>query len=304
MKTLIITSSLDVTVDLLVIQLGSESFIRINYDRPLDWKIKLNYKEIYITSSISLKTFTSNDIEKCVWRKPFISEPNDHPYEDEYYKSEWKYLLYDIYFLLESKGRRVLNTPILDYQFSKHKQARSAEKYFHIEPINTSVNITLGYTKNSVAKSIAGKPFSNGNIFYTTDVSNEELDGSLWTIQKKINRTHDLTIVYVYGSIFAFELDRIYISGIDWRKEQFALVNLWKFIKLNDAFIRSIKSFMQSIDLCYGRLDFLSNKNAEEAVFLEVNRNGQWAWLDIKNDNGLLKRMTEVYNPNIKISYE
>lgn len=304
MKTLIITNSQDVTVDLLINEIGTNAFIRINYDRPFDWEIKLSGDKLEIKSVISPEKYFNTHITKCIWRKPFLSEPKDAPYDDIYFATEWKFLLYELFILLASEGKKLLNPPMPDYQFAKHQQSRIAKKYFTTATAVTSINLELGLVTESVAKSLSGKQFSSGNVLYTVDVSGEILDGSLWTIQSKVNRSHDLTIAYVHGSIYAFELSRNKFTGVDWRKEIFKLTEEWRFINLTESFEKNIRLFMQEAGLKYGRLDFLCESNGTNPVFLEVNRNGQWAWLDLKKKNGLFKKMCDVYNPSMTIKDE
>ena len=50
MKTLIITNSLDATVDFIINEIGSSSFVRINYDRPHDWILNLSKDALSIKS--------------------------------------------------------------------------------------------------------------------------------------------------------------------------------------------------------------------------------------------------------------
>ncbi len=302
MRTLIITSSVDTTTDMLVNDVGPDCFIRLNYDRPTDWAIEIFGGNLKISSEILRLNFTNFDISKCIWRKPFTIEPEVYPYTDAYFLAEWKYLIFEIFFLLDAEGKRYLNRPIPDNLFGKHTQIRSAEKYFNVEKISTSINIPLGLQKNKITKSLSSTPFSDGSVLYSVDVTNQILDGSLWTIQKKITRSHDLTVVFVHGSIFPFQLSRDEFKGLDWRKDPFNLFDKWQFIKLPDELEKNIRGFMEHVDLQYGRLDFLSNHNGEDAVFLEVNRNGQWAWLDHKKKYGLFKKMREIYDPRIKKS--
>jgi hypothetical protein len=45
---------------------------------------------------------------------------------------------------------------------------------------------------------------------------------------------------------------------------------------------------MSQLGLRFGRLDLLAgDTRCEQVWFLEVNPNGQWAWLDLGQDNGL-----------------
>ena len=53
---------------------------------------------------------------------------------------------------------------------------------------------------------------------------------------------------------------------------------------------------MNDCGLKFGRLDFLVVEN-NQIVFLEVNPNGQWAWLDPYNENGLMEAMIYQLSP-------
>jgi hypothetical protein len=297
MKTLIVTSTADTTVDLIIDSIGANNFVRINYDRPKDWILTFSKDYLKIQSTVLNLNITDNEISKFIWRKPYFMQPTESPYNEKFYKEEWKFFLHDIMFFFKKKRKLFLNEPLPDYLFTKHYQLAFASNYFNCAPMFSSINHTILQQKNSIAKGLSGATFENGNVFYTTDISDKELDNSLWTIQEKINRTHDLTVAYVYGKIFAFELDRSLIKEIDWRTAIFDVTEDWKFVKLNDSFLNNITQFMTELNLNYGRLDFLSNTNATDAVFLEINRNGQWAWLDHKKEHGLFEAMCEVYHP-------
>ena len=63
----------------------------------------------------------------------------------------------------------------------------------------------------------------------------------------------------------------------------------WDFVELADQFVDSIRCFMIECNLRFGRLDFVTA--GEIKYFLEVNPNGQWAWLDLTGKHGLLAAM-------------
>jgi len=56
---------------------------------------------------------------------------------------------------------------------------------------------------------------------------------------------------------------------------------------------------MNNLGLKFGRIDFLLKNN--EYFFLEVTPNGQWAWLDTENTNGLMSEMLMQISPNTEI---
>lgn len=295
MRTLLITSSYDATSDLLVTELGSEKFIRLNFDRPRDWCIKLTPEEFCISSAHGV--FEEKDILKCIWRKPFISKPEDAPFSEEFVAEEWKYTLYEIALLMQDKGKLRMNFPIADYELGKIKQQRYAKQFF-----KTSASVVYAnrkpITKNpSIAKSLSGMNFSDGKVLYTVEVTNKVLSEDVWYIQDRIDAKFDITVVYLYGELFIYRLDRSKISSLDWRIEQFEIVKDWEKVSLGEDFERRTRSYMDKLNLVYGRLDFLQAEIGDEPIFLEVNKNGQWAWLDAKRENGLFHAMCKVTDP-------
>ena len=52
---------------------------------------------------------------------------------------------------------------------------------------------------------------------------------------------------------------------------------------------------MKELGLQFGRLDFLQGQDGYH--FLEVNSNGEWAWLDTEGRYGLLPKVAEEIDP-------
>jgi hypothetical protein len=295
MRTLLITNSYDATSDLLITEIGSDKFIRLNLDRPRDWSITLSPEELSISSAIGV--FNSAVIAKCIWRKPFISKPENDSFSEDFVGEEWKYTLFEIALLMQDMGKLRMNFPIADYELGKLKQLRYARRFFKISASVVYTNATPFNKKPSIAKSLSGKPFSDGKVLYTVDVTNKALSKDVWYIQDRIDAKFDITVVYLYGEVFTFRLDRSKISSLDWRIEQFEVVKDWEKVSLGEDFDRRIKEYMEKLNLVYGRLDFLQPEIGDEPVFLEVNKNGQWAWLDAKKDNGLFRAMCKIADP-------
>ncbi len=296
MRTLLITNTYDQTSDLLVLKMGSENFIRINFDRPQDWLIEFSPNDLKISSLHG--EFTNSEISKCFWRKPFISEPKDGIFKDKFYVSEWKYLIYELSSFMEEQGKLRFNPPSPDYMLGKMKQQRKAKNYFKIPKSNWSINVIPDTKNPCITKSMSASTFNDNSVLYTTEVSNKELSSDIWYLQELINAEYDLTIVHIYGLNFAFQLNRDNLTGIDWRKDQVDHVQHWIPYNLSPEFNFKINSFMNEMDLVYGRLDFMNDSSFEEPYFLEVNKNGQWAWLDPNFDNGLFIEMCKVIDPH------
>lgn len=199
--------------------------------------------------------------------------------------------------MIRDTNRLRLNHPTPDYAFSKITQNRIAKRYFKTSLSVCSINIVPRTNGRWVAKSLSGIPFKDGNVLYTTDVSGNELDNNIWFLQKAVTAEYDLTAVFLYGEIFLYRLPRKLLSSLDWRKEQFSVVKDWEKIRCPVSLEKAISSFMSEANLCYGRLDFLQNSIDSDPTFLEVNRNGQWAWLDLTQRDGLFNAMCNVYDP-------
>ena len=295
MRTLLITGSYDVASDLLISKLGSEKFIRLNFDRPRDWAITLTESELTIASERD--SFSSKEIAKCIWRKPFTSEPIDSPFNEDFSREEWKYTLYEIASLMRSLGKLRMNFPMPDYMMGKLMQQRAAKEFFRVAPIALTVNQEPNTDGEKIAKSLSSTPLSDGKVLYTVDVSNKPLSPDIWYVQDKVGANLDVTVVYLYGKTFAFSLDRSSLKTLDWRKEQFTNATSWTPYSLNTRDSEAIDIYMKKLGLVYGRLDFLEDKQTNELVFLEVNKNGQWAWLDPTFENGLFRAMSAVHDP-------
>jgi hypothetical protein len=110
-----------------------------------------------------------------------------------------------------------------------------------------------------------------------------------------VNASHDITVAYVYGSLFAYALDRKTFEGLDWRKHNLSPDLKWQSFELTESQSSAIRAFMKEIGWTFGRLDFLLSNG--KLIFLEVNPNGQWAWLDLHDSNGLYARMLECVDP-------
>ena len=123
--------------------------------------------------------------------------------------------------------------------------------------------------------------------------------GHAWLTQHKIEAHYDVTVVYVYGRVFAFSLDRQLFDGLDWRKSVFDMARRWEPYSLPESAVAGIRSFMNELQWSFGRLDFLLTDNG--LVFLEVNPNGQWAWLDADQSNGLFAAMKDCIDPDLPL---
>lgn len=293
MKTLILTDSYDATTDLLIHYIGNDYIFRLNIDKWNETKFQLSNKSIKL--SVLNNEIHDKEISKVLWRKPLNYELEI----DNYISSELKYIFREIFNYFSYQNKTILITPNIERYVGKIVQMKVAEKYFNVPNWSVSLNNNLEYGQ-CVAKSLATEKTNNNKIIYTTKVFRENLDPTFpWFLQNIIYAELDVTVVFINGKCFSYELQRE-TDLIDWRREINKNKQIWKVHVLDKINQKKIECLMKDLNLKFGRLDFLYDSDGYH--FLEVNPNGQWAWLDLKNENGLMAEMIEQVSPNTAIN--
>ena len=101
-----------------------------------------------------------------------------------------------------------------------------------------------------------------------------------------------MTVVYVDGKTFAANAPRDSFGSEDSRKSLMENPIPWPRCELSPEDERAIKGFMDETGYRFGRFDFI--RKGGELWFLELNPNGQWAWLDEKNEHGLVSMVADT----------
>ena len=299
MRTLILTNSYDGTADLLIHHLGTQRVFRLNFDLWFDYQIEITSSNFTLSSpSTSIEDV---DITKMYWRKPFASEFQSlNDTETDYLESESKAVLRDIFSIGERTNRAILACPSASLNLGKLVQARIARKFFTVPPWQFTSNRQPKDVGPVVVKSLSSAMVAGDRVLFTTATRTENLDPRYpWYCQALVEARYDLTVVYAYGTLFAYALDRTSFNGVDWRRFGIETSGSWFRVKVTDSFVTRVRQFMCACGLDYGRLDFLSQSTTffDDVVFLEVNSNGQWAWLDLDRSSGLLDHMIQIVDP-------
>jgi hypothetical protein len=296
-KTLIVTNSKDATVDIIVSVLGSDNIFRLNYDLWDTYNFEFNSSGFKISNKYH--DISNLTMAKGYWRKPFAFPfSREFPYDlKEYYTEELKYILRELFAYCKLQKKAILVNPSNFNIYGKVHQKMLAKKYFLVPDFQIFWNQLPKFRSSfTVAKTLSSSLIGN-KFLYTTKVETASLDLTLpWFIENGIKAQKDLTIVYVAGNCFAYTLKRdITTNAIDWRTNISSQQQNWETYKLSKKFSDKVKLFMKEINLKFGRLDFLISDN--KYYFLEINLNGQWAWLDINNSNGLLENICSIIDP-------
>lgn len=295
-KTLILTNSFDATSDVVVDHLTGDSLFRWNFDLPLDYKVAITSQGFTIDNGI--QQVTQADIRCVYWRKPYMDAGPENPPWDAYgpagkfVREELVYLFREVWYRVARSVGYSLVRPDAERSFGKIQQLLTARSYFRVPDWQWSIGQSVGGSDPRIAKSLTSTPIEmpqGRRVMYTTRVSPAELDPSYpWLVQDLVEASDDVTVVYVEGKCFAARCPRTF-EGLDWRAH-IGTENI-DFVpyQLSTRDEENIRQFMKAAGLHYGRLDFLLQ--AGELVFLEVNPNGQWAWLVPCGVEGLLETM-------------
>lgn len=304
---LIFTSSQDVTSDMLIDRMPSCT-LRINNDRSEDHEIQVNAQGFQITDkhnrSVSEKTLITAILRKPA---PITNETGD---EALHTFRETSAAHGSLLQLLEHIWPEKLPiSPSRVREVTKFVQLYTANGIFELAPwAFTTHPERSGLADDVVIKTLSGMPFSAGSgsssstFIYVQPVKTSELaDGYPWFLQETIDARFDLTVLFIDGRLFAQRLDRQTFKGLDWRKHIGTEMDAgWENVALPQRLSRKIDEYMGKLRLRFGRLDFLVKADdLDDSLFLEVNPNGQWAWMDLKMNNGIFDAMVEfLCRPN------
>ena len=304
---LIYTTSFDTTVDLLLHRMGPEQCFRYNFDLWRDYKLEVSDGRFRIEDP-SGRSIDDFRVRKVLYRKPFVTKDIDVQIDiseqDAYCEEELWYALREIINLLWAADKIVLVEPRADMRAGKFVQMQLARRYFAVPEYHFGYGRTgpfLGgrptIVKSLTFESVTGK--AEPRVVYTTRVPDDELSPAFpWMIQEYIEAQTDVTVAFVRDQLFAFELDRMPFLNltVDWRElPAEATATMWRPHALPTWMDKAVFAFMRDLNLHFGRLDFLHD--GSRYVFLEVNPNGQWGWLDTEGKHGLLEKIIAEVSP-------
>ena len=180
-------------------------------------------------------------------------------------------------------------------KYGKLRQLLAAEKHFHVAPWHFFHGELPDELKRGrwVVKSMTSTTIGEGKVFFVKKIDPAALDLSYpWFVQERIEGEEEVTVVYVDGKTYAASAPRNSFDGEDSRKSLMEKPRPWPRCELSSADERAIKDFMDETGYRFGRFDFIRKDG--ELWFLELNPNGQWAWLDESNEHGLVSLVADA----------
>lgn len=155
-------------------------------------------------------------------------------------------------------------------------------------------NICFKLHKGAVIDAEEGNKMIYTNKVTRENMENVELVSSHPCIfQEYINKEFEIRIISTdrNSTGIAIHSQDSEISKVDYRRYDFKNVP-YEHIELPENIERFCSSMLRHYGLHFGVFDFIYSKD-REYIFLELNPNGQWLWLELKSGHNLTELVAE-----------
>lgn len=308
---LLVTNKRDLTTDFIVVELKRRGveFFRFNTEDMPSASVVFKSAKGEWTLSLGRRVIALRDVQAAYYRRPGTPEISedvgDQPTKD-YLLSEWSSLLRSLWNALEG---RWLNSPfsILRAEDKPRQLAEAVALGFDVPDtlISNDFDEAVAFTSSINA---IGKPLRHaliergetGEVLFTSRVEailEQDREGvSLAPVifQREIIKHCDVRVTVVGDSAFAVA---IHSQGkaeteVDWRRG--AHVDAaHEVIDLPATLVAKCLTLIRQFDLRYGAFDFILDKGGTY-WFLEVNPNGQWAWIERRTGLPIAAKIVDV----------
>ena len=287
---LLLTGSSDGTADRIV-QNSELPVFRFNLDLFSEYKVIHNVGNWSITNQAGL-TISSETATRVFWWKAFSYGLD----LDSFLLEEVKYFFRELYSWFGYRNAIIGNPPNTENYIGKLRQLEIASKYFSTSQTHLHIGVPFEESseKKFVVKSLTSGLTVSNKAMFTQEVDLSKLDPKLlWYTQELIDSDFDVTVLVFGNKLRGFARGREELEGLDWRAEQFTNASKWVPYDLGDSMKAKLLSFCEELGVEWGRIDLMKRANSDELLFLEMNMNGQWVFLDFENECGLINEVVE-----------
>ena len=280
---LIITSSYDRTIDYIIKKYNNIDFFRYDTDHYANYNLTISNDGWTIKSSDN--EVSNKQIKSIYYRKP--SFPNLDQYEPLYHHYMQKEIFASIDGIVEAFQGNCLTKPsILRRAENKILQLYTAEEIGFETPRSLISNSNLELSLFSKKKQSIVKPLSMGRFYSKEDLyyvqtnmveANYEfcnLELSPIYMQEYIPKDYEIRLTFIDNNYFGVKIESS--NKVDWRASD--SVNNYVTIQIPDIIIEKCRKLLTLLNLQFGAFDFIVSRG--QYIFLEVNPNGQWGWLE------------------------
>ncbi len=287
-KVLIVTSSIDVTCKYITNKYDNMSNSFILYtDRFSDYIFRIDSYGWIICNSITGESISKEDILSIYYRKPLF--PDLTSYEPKYRGMIQRDILAVIDGLVDSFEGVVLTKPCyLRCAENKIFQLQYAISHSILIPdtyIGNSREACLDFYECLKTKKAIIKPISTGKVADSEQIEvfqtqyfrpfDEEVFLTPINVQNYIEKKFEVRLTVINSNFYAVKIETP--DKLDWRsdysKHKYSVINCPEYIK------NLCQKLLDDFNLRFGAFDFIVTPD-DKWVFLEVNPNGQWLWLE------------------------
>ncbi len=298
MQVLLFTNKEDITTDFVVQELQRQKidFYRFNTEelsKTVQIVLDFENKRYLLLDKQDKSEYNLLDFTDIYYRRPELPTYSDSDLtsgEKSFFQVEIYYTLEGVYRLLSDK-----------HWFNNVFAIRNAENKIYQLLLAKEIGLTIPKTLisnhyNSVERFLDSgnhivKPVHNARIMdgekskivYTSEIKlkviKEEIEININYLQNKIEKECDIRATFVGRKCFAVSIDsqKMEETSVDWRKGEHILQHTP--IELPRDVQAKCIILMEKLGLNYGAIDFILDKEGNY-VFLEINPNGQWAWIE------------------------
>jgi len=314
----ILTNSQDATASFLISALGKAGipFLRLDTDCLLR-RIALSYQPGKPAIRVDSRWYGPDQVSHIWYRRPeqlqdarFDSSP-----ESKYTRSEWTEFI-ECFFAHVSVERWV-NHPAQNAAASRKLEQLTVAAKLGMRIPDTMVTQEPDEMRSFYGKHngcVIVKPLSAGYIerpgeqadtlIYTNRVLEKHLDNlddlaaCPTLFQQLIEKRNDVRITVVDSDIHSVELqagDKPGEQRCDIRRNNMSDV-VYRPIALPEEVTTAIRKLMAYYRLRFGAVDMTVANNGDW-YFLEINPNGQWAWLDMTAGANIAASFVKMFSP-------
>ncbi len=276
---LIITNQQDVTTDMLMPFFEDLGVLRFDIDRWPQYKWQVTADSFRLEGPDG-RVVTDRDLHAVYLRKAMFPEGPGKDEQTRWCSGEVERLFEDLYHRFNEQNLLALIHPGHG-RWYKVRQMKLAEKWFEVPRWSMSRGVTPGdgADRQWVVKTHTQDVVADQKNLFVRKVDPQSLEPAYpWFLQETVEADEDVTVVYIEGQVFAYALDRSAFTGVDYRPVGIYVDLPWTPTTLTTQEKDGMRCFMEATGYSFGRFDFL--RKDKTLFFLEMNPNGQWAWLE------------------------